>query len=85
MEGEPDKFHMPESADLRYNWVCVRLDAIVRVEMHKLVTEAWRMTAPTCRPAAPGFITMIIYFFFALRVPEDTRSGRSAAAPPAYS
>jgi hypothetical protein len=52
VEGEPDKFQMPEAADLRYNWVCVRLDAIDRAEMHKLVTEAWRMVVPRSVAAA---------------------------------
>jgi hypothetical protein len=52
VEGEPDKFLMPESADLRYNWVCVRLDAIDWAEMHKLVTEAWRMVVPRSVAAA---------------------------------
>jgi hypothetical protein len=52
VEGEPDKFEMPEPADMRYNWVCVHLDAINRVEMHKLVTEAWRMVVPKSIAAA---------------------------------
>ena len=46
IEAEPDKFHMPEPADVRYNWVCVRRDAIDQAEMRKLVTEAWRMVVP---------------------------------------
>jgi hypothetical protein len=41
IEAEPDTFHMPEPADVRYNWVCVRLEAI-----DQLVTEAWRMVVP---------------------------------------
>ncbi len=46
IEAEPNKFHMPEPADVRYNWVCVRRDAIDQAEMRKLVTEAWRMVVP---------------------------------------
>ena len=46
IEAEPDKFQMPEPADVRYNWVCVRRDAIDQAEMRKLVTEAWRMVVP---------------------------------------
>lgn len=46
IEAEPDKFHMPEPADVRFNWVCVWRDAIDRAEMRKLVTEAWRMVVP---------------------------------------
>jgi hypothetical protein len=52
VEAEPDKFSMPEPADLRYNWIHVRLDAIVPAEMHKLVTEAWRMVVPKSVAAA---------------------------------
>lgn len=66
VEAEPDKFEMPEEADLRYNWVCVRMDAIDKAEMRALVTEAWRMVVPKSvadaqrvtgrgrRPAAPA-------------------------------
>jgi hypothetical protein len=46
IEAEPDRFQMPGPADERYNWVEVKLDAIDRAEMHKLVTEAWRMVVP---------------------------------------
>ena len=46
IEAEPDKFHMPEPSDVRYNWVSVRMDAIDEDEMRKLVTEAWRMVVP---------------------------------------
>ena len=46
IEAEPDTFHMPEPADVRYNWVCVRLEAIDQAKMRKLVTEAWRMVVP---------------------------------------
>jgi hypothetical protein len=52
IEGEPDKFHMPEPADVRYNWVCVQLDAINPAEMRTLVTEAWRMVVPKSVAAA---------------------------------
>lgn len=46
IDAEPDTFHMPEPADVRYNWVCVRLEAIDQAKMRKLVTEAWRMVVP---------------------------------------
>ena len=46
IEGEPDKFLLPDASDLRFNWVCVRLDAIDAREMRMLVTEAWRMVVP---------------------------------------
>ena len=44
--SEPEKFLMPEPADLRYNWVRVRLDAIDRQEMREIVLDAWRMVVP---------------------------------------
>lgn len=44
--GEPDKFSMPGKADLRYNWLVVRLAAIDDDEMAELVQDAWRMAVP---------------------------------------
>jgi hypothetical protein len=44
--SEPHKFLMPGRADLRYNWVVVRLAAIDDVEMREIVLEAWRMAVP---------------------------------------
>jgi hypothetical protein len=52
IEGEPDKFHMPEPADVRYNWVCVQLGAIDAAELRTIVTEAWRMVVPRSVAAA---------------------------------
>ena len=46
VESEPDKFFMPPDSDLRYNWVCVRLDALDDDEMRELVEDAWRMVVP---------------------------------------
>jgi hypothetical protein len=46
VESEPDKFLMPRSSDLRYNWVEVRLDALDPDEMHEIVVDAWRMVVP---------------------------------------
>ncbi len=46
VEGEPEKFQMPEPSDLRYNWVVVRLAAIDDDEMRELVLDAWRMVVP---------------------------------------
>ena len=45
--AEPDKFALPSTGDLRYNWIHVRLDAIDDDEMHDLVVDAWRMCVPT--------------------------------------
>jgi hypothetical protein len=44
--AEPDKFLLPRTSELRYNWVCVRLDAIDRNELRELVVDAWRMCVP---------------------------------------
>jgi hypothetical protein len=44
--SEPDKFLMPPTSDLRYNWVEVRLDALDPDEMRELVLDAWRMVVP---------------------------------------
>jgi hypothetical protein len=44
--SEPDKFLMPRPSDLRYRWVCVRLDAIDVDELRELLVDAWRMCVP---------------------------------------
>jgi hypothetical protein len=44
--SEPNKFLMPKTSDLRYNWVEVRLDALDYDEMRELVLDAWRMVVP---------------------------------------
>ena len=44
--SEPHKFLMPRASDMRYRWVCVRLNAIdVDEQLPKLV-DAWRMCVP---------------------------------------
>lgn len=44
--SRPDVFDLPVTADLRYNWVVVRLAAIDDAEMRDLVVDAWRMVVP---------------------------------------
>jgi hypothetical protein len=44
--AEPNKFLLPRQSELRFNWVCVRLDAIDHDELHELVVDAWRMVVP---------------------------------------
>lgn len=44
--SEPDKFLLPRQSELRFNWVCVRLDAIDHDELQELVVDAWRMVVP---------------------------------------
>ena len=44
--SEPNKFLLPRPSDLRFNWVCVQLDAIDHDELHELIVDAWRMCVP---------------------------------------
>jgi hypothetical protein len=44
--SEPEKFVLPRTSDLRYNWAVVRLDAIDADEMRDLVLEAWSLVVP---------------------------------------
>lgn len=46
VESEPHKFLLPPTADLRYNWVDVRMAALDVEEMTELVTDAWTMVVP---------------------------------------
>jgi diadenosine tetraphosphate (Ap4A) HIT family hydrolase len=44
--AEPDKFMLPRTSDMRYNWIHVRLDAIDLEELRELVIDAWLMCVP---------------------------------------
>ena len=44
--SEPDTFLLPGQADMRYHWVCVRLDKIDVDELRELLVDAWRMCVP---------------------------------------
>jgi hypothetical protein len=44
--SDPEKFFLPPTSDLRYQWVCARLPALDDEEMSELVTDAWRMCVP---------------------------------------
>jgi hypothetical protein len=44
--SEPDKFLMPGRGDMRYQWVCVRMNAIDIDELRALLVDAWRMCVP---------------------------------------
>jgi hypothetical protein len=44
--SEPDKFLMPRRSDMRFRWVCVRLDAIDVDELRELLVDAGRMVVP---------------------------------------
>jgi hypothetical protein len=59
--GAPDKFMQPSKADLRYDWVLVRLAAIDEVEMRELVLDAWRMVVPKRVAAAYGAAPLMTF------------------------
>ena len=44
--SEPDKFFMPGPSDMRYQWVCVHLDALDVDELREILIDAWRMCVP---------------------------------------
>jgi hypothetical protein len=44
--SDPDRFLLPRTSDLRYNWVLVRTATLQPDEMEELVIEAWRMCVP---------------------------------------
>jgi hypothetical protein len=52
--SDPERFLMPEPADLRYNWVRVRIGLLAPDEMHEIVMDAWRMVVPK-KVSAPYF------------------------------
>ena len=55
--SDPDTFFLPRASDLRYQWVCARLDRLEEDEMRELVTDAWRMCTPAMLhglPELPG-------------------------------
>lgn len=54
--AEPDRFLLPLPADLRYNWVRVRLATLDRRELAELIVGAWEMVVPK-RVAADFFAT----------------------------
>ena len=44
--SQPHKFLLPRPSDMRFRWVCVRLDAIDVDELRELLVDAWRMCVP---------------------------------------
>ena len=44
--SDPDTFLMPRPSEMRYRWVCVRLDALDLDELRELLVDAWRMCVP---------------------------------------
>ena len=54
--SEPEKFMLPRTSDMRYNWVHVRLAAIDLVELREIVIDGWRMCVP--KKVAAGSIEL---------------------------
>ncbi|WP_341975615.1 hypothetical protein [Microbacterium sp. LWO13-1.2] len=60
--GDPRKFQMPSTSDLRFNWVHAELAALEPAEARELVVDAWRMVVPSklaraydlAHPGGPG-------------------------------
>jgi hypothetical protein len=46
IESDPERFFLPPTSDLRYQWVCAHLDRLDHDEMRELVVDAWRMCTP---------------------------------------
>ena len=46
IQSDPETFFLPPTSDLRYQWVCARLDRLDDDEMRELVIDAWRMCTP---------------------------------------
>ena len=44
--SDPETFFLPPTSDLRYQWVCARLDRLEHDEMREFVIDAWRMCVP---------------------------------------
>ncbi|MEF9904728.1 MmcQ/YjbR family DNA-binding protein [Streptomyces sp. P9-A2] len=42
----PEKFHLPRTSDLRYNWVSLRMPAFTPKDLAPLVLDAWLMAVP---------------------------------------
>ena len=52
VNGEPGKFRLPRTSELRYNWIVVDLDALDLDELRELLEDAWRMVVPKSVAAA---------------------------------
>ncbi|QJY45341.1 MmcQ/YjbR family DNA-binding protein [Pseudonocardia broussonetiae] len=44
--GDPNRFHLPSTSDLRFNRVHATLAALDPVEARELVVDAWRLVVP---------------------------------------
>jgi hypothetical protein len=46
VESDPERFMLPRTSDLRYNWVRARAGSIELDDLREIVVEAWRMCVP---------------------------------------
>jgi hypothetical protein len=46
VSSDPEKFLMPTGGDLRWNWVCARMDTLDPAEMREYVLDAWALCVP---------------------------------------
>jgi hypothetical protein len=44
--GDPETFLLPRTSDLRFNWVCARMEQLDVDELRELLLDAWRMVVP---------------------------------------
>ncbi|GGX43408.1 hypothetical protein DMH25_08625 [Streptomyces sp. WAC 01325] len=44
--AEPEKFQLPRTSDMRYNWVHLRMPVLTPRELVPLVLDAWLMAVP---------------------------------------
>ena len=50
--AEPERFVLPSPADLRYNWLELRLGRFDPAELDEIVLDAWQMVVPKSVAAA---------------------------------
>ena len=46
--AQPDTYQLPQTSDLRFNWVVARLAALDPDVMEERVCDAWTMVVPQC-------------------------------------
>jgi hypothetical protein len=44
--GDPQRFLLPRTSDLRFSWVCARMEHLDVDELRELLLDAWRMVVP---------------------------------------
>lgn len=46
VEGQPERFGLPRTSEMRFNWVESTLAALDPTEAREFVVDAWRMVVP---------------------------------------